>query len=246
MTGLPAPTPLTAWQPSPTTDPLGYPGRIPGYSFVMEGGHVHPVPMDPAVINGALASGAWLEDRTAVLAVGSNAAPARLEEKAEGRPVVALRVAVPDHSVVYSAHIARYGSIAATLHPDPGAITNVHVTCLDERQLAAVDRSEGNYGRVAMAESAVSGLTDVPASDVFRYESRWGVWKVDGRPVRLAEVNSSGSPLPSMSQLEVQTHVGASLTSDVDLARSGATTAAEVLRRGLRTHDEITRLLRAD
>jgi hypothetical protein len=197
-----AATPIDQWQPSPTRDPLSYPGRIPDYSFVVADSGVHLVETERQVV--PLLTGADpLASRTAVLAVGSNAAPARLEEKRDGRPVPVFRARVRDHSAVFSAHVSRYGAIAATLVRDPGAECHLHVTMLDAGQLDEVDRSEGNYARAAVDPGAVEvGVTEV--GPVERYASRLGPLLVDGAPVRLAEIPGASPTLGARTQAEMQ------------------------------------------
>ena len=52
--------------------------------------------------------------------------------------------------MVYSAHFTRYGAIPATLHPCPGATTDVAVQWLTPAELDRMDATEGigiNYDR---------------------------------------------------------------------------------------------------
>ena len=227
-------TPLASWEPSPTVDPLSYPGRIPPHSFVLNDAGVHRVESAQDVV-GLLGRPQPLADRAAVLAVGSNAAPARLEEKRAGRPVAALRARVLDHSVVYSAHVSRYGAIASTLVRDRGAECELHVMMFDDVQLERVDRSEGNYDRVAIEPDAieveVAGLATVE-----RYASRWGPLMVDGRPIRLAEFDGTSDRFEAWTQTEMQQHVAGRLTAH-DGLEAAATVADLVVRRGISSID---------
>ncbi len=199
--------------------PLTYPGKIPPWSYLLAGGRVRRVTGE-----GDLDLG----DRTAVLASGSNAAPARLAEKCgRGAVIPVLRVEMPG-IVVYSAHITRYGSIAATWMPDDHASSWVSVPFFDDAQLARVDASEGNYRRSEIGTPPA--LRDRPLS---AYVSARGVLQLDHRPIRLSEVEST-SRLSAMSQRRVLDHVavltgaaadGASLSAGV---QSGDIDPAEV------------------
>lgn len=174
---------------------MSYPGLIPNGSYLLDGGHVHHT--DAAVI----AEQGHLANRRAVLAVGSNAAPARLVEKCglDGT-IPVISVSVRDHVAVYSAHISTYGSIAGTLFREDGVTTDLHVTFLDDAQLELVDATEGNYGRPKLRPGTVHGLPlDAPVS---RYQSRWGPLLKDGSPIRL-EAFTSTSRLPAMDQASV-------------------------------------------
>ncbi len=240
--GAQAVTPLAAWVPSPTEDPLGYPGRIPKGSYVLVNSAVVMVDGSAADLDERLGAHR-VEQRTPVLAVGSNAAPARLAEKAGEEPVAVIGVTVIDHSVVYSAHIARYGSIAATLHPDPGASCRLHVCLFTTDQLATVDRSEGNYARVAMSPDSIVGLDPVIPSPVQRYASRWGALSLNGGPVRVAEVEGAGSRLVSATQAEVQARLRARFGDRLPGDDTGGATMAALLAAGTVSQTQINRWL---
>ena len=63
-------------------------------------------------------------------------------------PVLCAKLA--DFDVVYSAHFTRYGAIPATLHPCPGAATDVAVQWLTPAEFERMDATEGigiNYDR---------------------------------------------------------------------------------------------------
>ena len=147
----------------------------------------------------------WRHTRTPVLAIGANAAPERLAVKfpGAGQVIPVDRAVLHDHAVVYASHFARYGAIPATLHPAPGARTEVFVTWLEARQLAAMHRSEGVGQRYAYIELdrillEVEGRGEVNA--VGAYVSRFGALRVDGAPLGVAGIATAGAALPAMDQ----------------------------------------------
>lgn len=135
-------------------------------------------------------------DRTAVLAIGSNGAPQRLARKfGEDAVVPVLPARLKDHAVVYAAAVTSYGSVPATLMEAPGATALVALTFLDDAQLAIMNATEyvgRNYDLVSLP-----GPFEVdeaaPVGEVLAYRSRYGPLRVDGRPVRLAEVPTVGT-----------------------------------------------------
>jgi hypothetical protein len=132
-----------------------------------------------------------LASRTAVLASGSNAAPARLADKCGDDAVIPVaRVEVADTAVVYSAHVSRYGSIPATRIAHQGSRTFVHVPLFDGEQLAAVDATEGSYQR----ERLTGGFPPF-LGDVWTYASWRGLLGPAGQPIRLAEVEAASELL---------------------------------------------------
>ncbi len=110
----------------------------------------------------------------AVVAVGSNAVPAVLREKLvrhSANPEVAVApLRVAGLAIGHSAHVSVRGYIAAAPYAAPGRTADVHVSWLDDDQLAALDATEPNYARIAFG-------------DVDLYGSKWGVLGVAGVPI---------------------------------------------------------------
>lgn len=106
------------------------------------------------------------EDRTPVLAVGSNASPGQLRHKmarvgVDG-PLPMVRARVTGVDVGVSAHVSRMGYVSASPVSAPGTVRELFVLWLDPRQLAAIDASEGvpvpdgNYRRAWLPDGEVS------------------------------------------------------------------------------------------
>lgn len=134
---------------SPTAHPLSYPGDLPDQPFVLDHGEVRP-------LNSGRFSTAVMSERHLVVAVGSNAAPARLVEKLGADEVVpVVSAAVVGMDVRYSAHITRYGAVPTTAWPSTGAAVSLPALLLDDDQLTALDATEPNYDRVPLAELGV-------------------------------------------------------------------------------------------
>ncbi|MDO5628905.1 MAG: hypothetical protein Q4G43_11350, partial [Mobilicoccus sp.] len=92
------------------------------------------------------------EERTLVVAIGSNASPAVLRRKFERRGVGAVvpmvRATAGNVAVGHSAHISRPGYVPAAPIASDGASTDVVASLLDDEQLAALDATEPNYDRL--------------------------------------------------------------------------------------------------
>ena len=165
----------------------------------MHAGVVHVI---DDVMSAASDLGVDVASRVAVLASGSNAAPARLGDKCgQGATVPVLRLDIPDTAAVYSAHVTRYGSIAANRIRHVGSVSSLHIPLLDADQLALVDRSEGSYRRVLLADG-------VPGYDgpVWFHKSWRGVLESGGSPIRVEEVPAA-SHLGAATQIEVLDYV---------------------------------------
>ena len=179
----------------------GYPYAIPDRSYHWRGGKVHE--FDPAKTAG----------RTAVLAVGSNQSPEQLTRKfghLEDWEIPVQRCALAGFDVLYSAHIARYGSVPAMLQSAPGTTVTLFVNWLDTAQLAAMHETElshGNYhyGRLDGIVLDLEG-GDTLAS-VHGYFSRRGhvTHKEDG--VALAKVPARNRNRPACDTAQMLAHV---------------------------------------
>jgi hypothetical protein len=175
---------------------LGYPFEAPSGSYTLRDGKPGELDHEEPIEG----------ERVGLLAYGSNAAPAVLAAKlgagTDPVPVVAAELAGFD--AVYSAHIAVYGSVPATLHPSPGTTIPVFVAHVTPEQLRRVALTEPNYE-----------LEELGALRAF--VSRHGPLLVGGRPAALARIEARGRSLPELDQREVLEHVRGIVRPDLDL-----------------------------
>jgi hypothetical protein len=191
--------------PLPSTDAdllalaKAYPFDGLGRSYLFRAGAPEPLP--PGAADPALYAG-----RTPVVAHGSNRAPAQLRRKFEnGAEIPVSRAWLHDYDVVYSAHVTRYGSIAANLHHAPGARVEVFVTWLTEAQLARMHETEiGSeiylYGRMAGVTADLEAGPEETVTEVYAYLSRRGCLAEDGAPIGLAAVPAAQRPHGALHQ----------------------------------------------
>jgi hypothetical protein len=213
---------------APLDDPLSYPGPRPDRSWHLVDGRCSP-------LVGAVPTG-----RHAVLGIGSNACPAQLARKFDGRSgggsqcgddVVGLVVTVDGLTVRPSAHLGRWGywpfapavSLGESLEPAcPAALC-----LLDAAQLAVLDATEPNYVRVRLDRSAhtVTAREDVPDGPIEVYVSRHGVvddprlprW-TDPPPSQRALLDALIPLLPLPADLRNAEALSAALRSEPQLA----------------------------
>ncbi|MDT3398375.1 hypothetical protein RKE29_17265 [Streptomyces sp. B1866] len=159
----------------PALSPLTYPGRPVTAPALLVGGELWDLRAGPGPVGTwrvpdgpdgtpggpldavlARLGQAPVAERLPVLAVGSNASPAQLSHKLtrlelpSALPLVPVRVR--GVAVGASAHIGRYGYVAAAPYADPNADTRLVVGWLDPAQLAAVDATETPaYHRLPLA-----------------------------------------------------------------------------------------------
>jgi hypothetical protein len=145
------------------------------------------------------------DERTAMLAYGSNAAPEVLARKLalSDQPVLVLPAWLEDFDVVYSAHISPYGAVPATLQRSPGTRVRVHLVYMTSAQVGLVSATEPNY-ESAQLDGAVCRLDEGetivgPAA----YLSRHGCLLSDETEVALSAVEAEGRLLPARSEGEM-------------------------------------------
>ena len=136
---------------------LAYPFPRPRASVLVEGGRVRELhELDAGLLAG----------RRPVLAYGSNASPESLawkfpDEREAVLPLV--RGTLHGFDVVYSSHIAVYGSVPATLQRSPGTAVETFVAFLGDRQLALVEGWEINATYETLDVHLDLDLGDPPA-----------------------------------------------------------------------------------
>ncbi|MEE8351026.1 MAG: hypothetical protein V3R37_02385 [Rhodospirillales bacterium] len=182
-----------------------YPFDIPARSYVYaNGAYEELAPCSPMPD---------VSGRRAVLAVGSNQSPGQLGRKFKGPdwgPIPVIRASLADFDIVYSAHIASYGSIPSTLHHCPGTQASLFVNWLtpdQESHMHETEVSTGNYhfGILKGIDLRLDG--GLALSSVYMYSSRRGALAHGGLPVALSEITTEGRRWPSLGQEEIQGHV---------------------------------------
>lgn len=159
------------------------------------------------------------EERTPVLAYGSNAAPKVLSRKLalSDQPVLVVPARLREFDVVYSAHISPYGAIPATLQRSPGTEVRVHVIYMTSAQIGVISATEPNY-EPELLEGIECRLEDgEELSEVSAYISRHGCLLGDGSEIALAAVTASGRTFAAISEPEAMELVRSSLCPDIDL-----------------------------
>jgi hypothetical protein len=155
--------------------------------------------------------------RRAVLAYGSNASPAGLGWKFpdQRRAVVPLiRGSLRDLDVVYSSHIAVYGSVPATLQGSPGTEVETFVALLSDAQLELVSEWEIN-ARYQTLDVELALELGAPLAAVGAFVSRHGCLTAAGAEVAVAEVPARGRRFAAMTQPQAIEHVRAAVAPEV-------------------------------
>jgi hypothetical protein len=165
----------------PRIDPAVYPGARPARDFLLEGDRIGPLPAEPAPL---------LAGRHAVIAFGSNAAPAQLMAKfgPSAGPIAVTRARLHGFAVGHSPHVSSPGYVPWVLVDTPGFRVECAVLWLDDAQRAVLDATEPNYDlvRVDARRYPLVGRATGAAVGYAAYRGRWGAlrWPGEGRPAR--------------------------------------------------------------
>eukprot|EP00803_Ostreobium_quekettii_P006300 evm.model.scf_1577.4 EVM.evm.TU.scf_1577.4 scf_1577:20380-24830(-) len=162
---------------------------------------------------------------TAVLAVGSNAAPAQLARKfpnddfPEGIVIPVVQAVLQDFDVVYAPLVSSYGSCTATLEHSPGTAVCLFVTFLTDQLLRRMHETEGAYDVCqlrnvhlhlgASPESWSAGDQGSQELDtVLQYNHQQGTAHLpvegsESSPVALKAIQAFSRKFPSLSQVDM-------------------------------------------
>jgi hypothetical protein len=182
----------------------GYPYEAPERSYLFKNGDAHALPESGAERQ------ALLDGRTPVIAHGSNRAPEQLRRKYGTESALPVtRAWLSDYDIVYSAHVTRYGAIAANLHHVPGTEAALCVTWLDAAQLERMHETELGaetyvYGALEGVALSLAAEFDVVLPRAYVYISKRGCLSDGIAPVALAAWPSRNRAHQARSQEEVQ------------------------------------------
>jgi hypothetical protein len=178
---------------------LGYPFAVRSHSFTLHEGR--EVGLAAVSVDRSM--------RTPLLAYGSNAAPSVLARKLGGEtePVPVVRAILAEFDVVYSAHIAAYGSVPATLRRSRGTELLAFIAYLTPAQLQLVSETEPNYRLSRLGDLSCRLENGDELRDCAAYLSRHGCLIAGGSPVAVREVPARQRVLAEMSQREVLEHL---------------------------------------
>lgn len=165
--------------PDPRSHPAGYPGQRLTFDYLLRGDRVLALPVGRSAV---------LADRLAVVAFGSNAAPAQLMAKfgpAAG-DIPVTRARLRGFALGHSPHVSIPGYVPWVLVDRPGSVVDCAVLWLDQDQRVRLDATEPNYTLVEVdAASHPLVVDDGDASSGYlAYRGRWGAlrWPDDLDP----------------------------------------------------------------
>mgnify|MGYP003836116889 CR=1 FL=1 len=163
-----------------------------------------------------------IDDAVALIAAGSNGSTVQLARKwrsrRSARPTLVAPAAIHGAVSVYSAHIAAYGSVPATMHRAPShgpdVRADLHVLLIPAEELGHMNATESlgvNY--VLAAPDGVSAVVDdVTVARPLAYVSKRGALALQGEPALLPDTGGAATGYREVAQRDmiarVQRHIG--------------------------------------
>ena len=184
-----------------------YPYDAPDYDFLFADGTVRQ--MVAGDIDRLTAG------RTPVLAVGSNRAPVQLARKFapphhHEEPVPVTFGWMTDQDIVYSAHMAGYGALPATLASSPGTTVRVAVTWLTPTQLSHMHSTESvpdHYKYCQLDGTKITLDCGLKAGRVGSYQSVAGHVFDHGDTFALVDIPARNRRFVARSQWEMLSQI---------------------------------------
>jgi hypothetical protein len=215
---------------SPQQDPYIYPGTRPACSFCFIGDSILPIKVEAGELCVCLnagkkynlseyifdKTGMKITERIAVLAVGSNACPARLadSDKFGNCSPIAIPVFrgwINDIAIVYIPRLASYGSIPSTIMGKPKTKTEIWLTLLTEEELKIIDKSEGRgkrYDLIEISKSSFHLYDGFCIKNLYAYYENVALRDIEtNNPILLNCFKTNNTDLNKMSQNQVQQYV---------------------------------------
>lgn len=186
--------------PDPRRDPSVYPGdRLP-FDFRLDGDRVEALPAAADQRTGRLVD--ELAGRHAVVAFGSNAAPAQLAAKfgPAGGTITVTHARLHGFALGHSPHVSIPGYLPWVLVGDPGARVDCALLWLDDRQRAVLDATEPNYHLRPVDPARHGPVVRATGAIVLAaaYRGRWGALRWPG----------AAGPAPAVGQAAVFGRLG--------------------------------------
>ena len=192
-----------------------YPYKIPARSYVIAGNQYEELAICAPMPD--------LSGRRPVIAVGSNQSPEQLIRKfkdADWGAMPVLRARLKDFDIVYSSHVASYGSIPATLRHSPGTRVSLFVNWLtpkQENRMHETEISTTNYLFGKLDDIELDLDLGLAITSAFVYTSRRGALLREGLPVALKEIKAENRVWTALNQEEIQNHARDRLAPDQPL-----------------------------
>ncbi|MGC6537585.1 MAG: hypothetical protein ACON44_09530 [Candidatus Puniceispirillaceae bacterium] len=177
-----------------------YPYQAPETAFVIDAGQCRPL---------GEADYEALSDRTALLSVGSNRAPAQLLRKFGNEAVLYVTPArLHDCDIIHSACFSYYGAVPCSAYPVKGTSIMLNAVWLTPAQLAIMHDTEAvgtAYDFCGWHKDVVKLDAPIQPQRIYGYATRLGTFCDEAHhPFALSALSAKGRRLTALSQLQAR------------------------------------------
>ena len=181
---------------TPKEQAFTYPYEAPTGAFLVRDGGVHP--LDDLSL---------LDNRIAVLSVGSNRAPRQLLRKFGADALVPVTPALlSDFDICHVANIAPYGAIPCAAYFSEGTVVQLNIAWLTKAQLAIMHATESlgdAYEFICWHDAQITHQIAVPSQAVYGYASLEGMLTSKARlPMGLSGIQAESRRFQAATQQE--------------------------------------------
>lgn len=222
---------------------LRYPWRRPGRSYLLSSGDEQLLAQLTATERDDAIQQFTRADRTPLLAIGSNAAPAVLRLKFAHFADVSDRTTLVTVGHLHGFDVgaatqpAMYGALPATLFESSSTAVRCAIVWVTPAQLTQLAWSELSYrlGRLDARFVSDDGVGDF--DEVLAFVSRFGAFCLEGQPIALAAIPALDRTAVELTQEEV-------LDAAAALALGPGETAAAFIRTAFADREHLARRMR--
>ena len=188
-----------------------YPYEAPATDYVIEQGQCRPFDAEDKK---------QLEDRVAVLSVGSNRAPQQLIRKfGQQAHCFVSAVTLHDCDIIHSACFSYYGAVPCTAYPSIGTSIQLNAIWLTHEELQIMHDTEAvgtAYDFCIWDEGAITFHNGETPKAVYGYSSRLGALCDEaGLPFALSKLPAAQRRFSPASQIEARQKLYQSLPADL-------------------------------
>jgi gamma-glutamylcyclotransferase (GGCT)/AIG2-like uncharacterized protein YtfP len=232
--------------PTDEQDPFNYPYASPGHSFVSDGDEVLNIQFGK---EGDLSSAYIMKDgkqvsiqnliegKQALVVYGSLGNPQQIAKSLGKKEVAAVQARVKGLEPGYNL-ISKNGNAIAEVLPSEGATMEAYVLFVDQSDISKLNSRESHYDLVSIDDVTLETGESI---DSKIYMGNTPLWNIDGQPVGMQEIATSGRKYAAKTHQEALT----AMIRQYGLADQGISTPRQFID-AVKTDKSITSKIEAE
>ena len=232
--------------PTDEQDPLNYPYASPGHSFVSEDGQTHSIQFakegdlsSAYIMQGGkqVSINNLIEGKETLVVYGSLGNPQQIAKTLGNKKVAAVKANVKGLEPGYNL-ISKNGNAIAEVLPSESASMEAYVLFVDKSDISKLNSRESHYDLVSIDDVTLETGESIDSSI---YMGNTPLWNIDGQPVGMQEIATSGRKYATKTHQEALT----AMIQQYGLAEQGITTPRQFID-SVKTDKSITKKIEAE